>query len=50
MFLETDNVREAIVKSFDKPVRYKEMVLLFGKVVLMFKKYMQYNAHIISWS
>jgi len=38
MFLETDNVREAIVKSFDKPVRYKEMVLLFGKVVLMFKK------------
>jgi hypothetical protein len=32
MFLETDNVREAIVKSFDKPVRYKEMVLLFGEV------------------
>jgi hypothetical protein len=38
MFLETDNVREAIVKSFDKPVRYKDMVLLFGKVVLVFKK------------
>ena len=37
MFLETDNVREAIVKSFDKPVRYKDIVLLFGKVVLMFK-------------
>jgi hypothetical protein len=38
MFLETDNVREAIVKSFDKPVRYKDMVLLFGEVVLMFEK------------
>ena len=37
MFIETDNVREAIVKSFDKPVRYKEMVLLFGEVVLVFK-------------
>jgi hypothetical protein len=37
MFLETDNVREAIVKSFDKPVSYKEMVLLFGEVVLIFK-------------
>tara|TARA_X000001036_G_scaffold100991_1_gene94278 strand:- start:859 stop:975 length:117 start_codon:yes stop_codon:yes gene_type:complete len=38
MFLETNNVREAIIKSFDKPVKYKEMVLLFGKVVLVFKK------------
>jgi len=37
MFLETDNVRDAIVKSFDKPVRYKDMVLLFGEVVLVFK-------------
>jgi len=37
MFLETDNVRDAIVKSFDKPVSYKEMVLLFGEVVLVFK-------------
>jgi len=37
MFLESYNVREAIIKSFDKPVRYKEMVLLFGKVVLVFK-------------
>ena len=37
MFIETDNVREAIVKSFDKPVRYKDMVLLFGKVVLVFE-------------
>jgi hypothetical protein len=37
MFLETNNVREAIVKSFDKPVRYKDIVLLFGEVVLMFK-------------
>ena len=37
MFIETDNVRDAIVKSFDKPVRYKDMVLLFGEVVLMFK-------------
>jgi len=32
MFLESDNVREAVVKSFDKPVRYKEMVLLFGRL------------------
>jgi len=38
MFLERDNVRDAIVKYFDKPVRYKEMVLLFGEVVLVFKK------------
>ena len=38
MFLETDNVRDAIVKSFDKPVNYKEMILLFGEVVLVFKK------------
>ena len=37
MFLETNNVRDAIVKSFDKPVRYKDMVLLFGKVVLVFE-------------
>jgi len=37
MFLETNNVRDAIVKSFDKPVKYKEMVLLFGEVVLVFK-------------
>ena len=37
MFLETDNVREAIVKSFDKPVRYKDIVLLFGEVVLVFE-------------
>jgi hypothetical protein len=37
MFIETDNVREAIVKSFDKPVRYKDMVLLFGEVVLVFE-------------
>ena len=37
MFLETDNVRDAIVKSFDKPVRYKDIVLLFGEVVLVFK-------------
>jgi len=37
MFLETDNIREAFVKSFDKPVRYKDMVLLFGEVVLVFK-------------
>tara|TARA_E500000331_G_scaffold174544_1_gene168546 strand:+ start:340 stop:456 length:117 start_codon:yes stop_codon:yes gene_type:complete len=38
MFLETDNVRRAIIKSFDKPAKCKEMVLLFGKVVLIFKK------------
>ena len=37
VFLESDNVREAIVKSFDKPVRYKDIVLLFGEVVLVFK-------------
>jgi len=30
MFLETDNVREPIVKSSDKPVRYKDIVILFG--------------------
>jgi hypothetical protein len=37
MFLETNNVREAIVKSFDKPVRYKDIVLLFGEGVFVFK-------------
>ena len=37
VFIETDNVRDAIVKSFDKPVRYKEMVLLFGEVILVFE-------------
>jgi len=37
MFLETDSARKAIVKSFDKPVRYKEMVLLFGEVILVFE-------------
>jgi len=37
MFLETNNIRDAIVKSFDKPVRYKDMVLLFGEVVLVFE-------------
>ena len=37
MFLETNNVREAIIKSFDKPVKYKEMVLLFGEVILCLK-------------
>jgi len=37
MFLETNNVREAIIKSFDKPVSYKDMVLLFGEVVLVFE-------------
>ena len=36
MFLETNNVREAIINSFDKPVRFKDMVLLLGKVVLVF--------------
>jgi len=36
MFLERDNVREAIAKYFDKPVRYKDMVLLFGKAFLAF--------------
>jgi hypothetical protein len=34
MFLETDNVRDAIVKSFDKPVRYKEVILLVIQYVL----------------
>jgi hypothetical protein len=37
VFLKTNNVREAIVKSFDKPVRYKDIVLLFGEVVLVFE-------------
>jgi len=37
MFIETDNVREAIVKSFDKPVRYKDIILLFGEVILVFE-------------
>jgi hypothetical protein len=36
MFLESDNVREAVVKSFDKPVKYKKIVLLCGEVILVF--------------
>ena len=35
MFLETDNAREAIIKSFDQPVQYKNIILLFGEVVLV---------------
>ena len=37
MFLESYNVREAIIKFIDKPVKYKDIVLLFGAIVLAFE-------------